>query len=171
MRCSVSRSLLSIVLVSAASGAALAATYYPRTFDPNQGGSVCYQRSYTDAVRRRNPGLKLTAISVERRSSVSDVKPNSKKLFGVTFGATTKAENYVANADCRHQGSVISCCVESDGGNFTITRSGNGVIIRTHHVSIEGIFNELDISSKKRGPIRSFTLRGHGNKACDAVFD
>jgi hypothetical protein len=150
---------------------ALAATYYHRIFDPKKGGSICYSRVYSDAFLKKHPGVNLKTISLERRGSVSDLTPNSKKKFGVVFGATTKAEDYQANADCKPQGSVLSCSVEADGGTFTILKAGKSVIIKTRSIVIEGVFKELEIVSKKGKATRSFTLNGSGKETCAAVFD
>ena len=171
MRYSFRKASIILALIAVLPGAALAATYYHRVFDTKRGGSVCYSRVYSDAFLKKNPNVKLTTLSLERRSSVSDSVPNSKKRFGITFGATTKSEDYSANADCRPQGSVISCDVESDGGKFTIMRSGKGVIIKTRRIEIEGFFKDLDISSKKGKSTRSFTLKGNGKETCAAAFD
>lgn len=157
--------------VVALPAAALAATYYPHIFDPGRGGSICYARSYSAAFLKAHPGVKLTWIWLERRSRVADGVPNSRKLFALNFGAITKAESYSAFAKCKPQGKTISCDIEADGGQFTVLRAGRGVIIKTRRIEIEGMFKELDISSKKGKPARSFSLTGHGPKTCDEVFD
>jgi hypothetical protein len=166
-----SQAVLAVAFLIAIPGIALAAVYYHRMFDPKHGGSVCYHRIYSDAFLKKHPDVKLEAISLERRSSVSDVTPNSKKKFGVTFQATTKSENYTALADCKPQGSVVACSLESDGGTFTFMRAGKGVVIKTRRIQVEGLFKDLDISSKRGKPTRSFTLKGSGTETCEAVFD
>jgi hypothetical protein len=148
-----------------------AATYYHRMFDPKRGGSVCYSRVYSDAFLKKNPNVKLVTLSLERRGAVSGVTPNSKKLFGITFGATTKSEDYTALADCKPQGSVLSCQVEADGGSFTIIRAGKGAVIKTRRIGIEGTFKDLRIESKSGKPARSFTLKGSAKETCAAIFD
>lgn len=171
MRSMLSKASLTIAALAILPAAALAATYYPRMFDTKRGGSVCYSRVYTDAFLKKNPAVKLKTISMERRNSVSDSVPNSAKKFRINFGATTKSEDYSADAYCRHQGNAISCDVESDGGKFTIYRAGKGVIIKTRRIEIEGVFQNLNIASVKGGTTRSFTLRGNGKETCASVFD
>lgn len=167
----ISKAVLASALVAVLPAAALAAIYYHPMFNPKKGGSVCYARIYSDAFLKKNPDVKLTTISLERRNSVSDVTPNSKKFVGIKFGATTKSENYEALADCKPQGSVLSCQVEADGGSFTIQKAGKGAIIKTRRISVEGTFKDLQIASKKGKAARSFTLQGHGKENCEAVFD
>lgn len=167
----VAKSFLASTILAASAATALAAIYYHPLFNPKKGGSVCYARIYSDAFLKKNPAVKLTTISVERRNSVSDVTPNSKKFVGIKFGASTKSENYEALADCKPQGSVLSCQVEADGGSFTIQKAGKGAIIKTRRISVEGTFKDLEIASKKGKAARSFTLKGHGKELCESVFD
>ena len=151
--------------------AAFAAPYYHPVFDPQRGGSVCHARIYSDAFLKKNPNVKLKTISIERASSVADGKPNTRSLFAVKFGATTKAEDYTANAYCKPQGKTISCKLEADGGTFVIMKAGKGVVIKTRRIQLEGFFKDLSIASAKGKPTRSFTLLGHGKKTCAAVFN
>jgi hypothetical protein len=171
MRNRTQKTIAALAVFIAIPTAAYAAIYYHRMFDPKHGGSACYCRTYSGAFLKKNPDVKLTAIALERRNSVSGVTPNSKELFGVTFGASTKGEDYKALADCRGQGSVITCQVESDGGTFTVQRVGKGAIIKTRRIAIEGLFKDLEIASKKGKPARSFTLTGTGKQPCAAVLD
>jgi hypothetical protein len=171
MRCSMRKASITLALIAVLPGVALAATYYPRIFDTKRGGSVCYYRTYSDAFLKKHPDVKLTAITIERRSSIPSGAANSKKKFGVAIGATTKTESYVADGSCRTQGSVLSCKLEADGGTFTVMRSGKGVIIKTRKISMDGFYKDLVISSKKGKPTRSFTLKGSGKETCEAVFD
>jgi hypothetical protein len=166
-----SRAVLAVAFSISIPGIALAAVYYHRMFDPKHGGSVCYHRVYSAAFLKKHPDVKLTTISLGRRSSVSNVTPNSKKLFGATFGATTKDEDYKALANCKPQGSVVACSLESDGGTFTVMRAGKGAVIKTRRIQVEGFFKDLEISSKKGKAARSFTLQGSGTETCEAVFD
>jgi hypothetical protein len=165
------RAVLALAFSVAIPGIAFAAVYYHRMFDPKHGGSVCYHRVYSAAFLKKHPDVKLTTLSLGRRSNVTNVKPNSNKLFGATFGATTKDEDYNALAYCKPQGSVLACSLESDGGTFTVQRAGKGVIIKTRRIVVEGLFKDLEISSKKGKPTRSFTLQGSGTETCEAVFD
>lgn len=153
------------------SGTATAATYYHPAFDTKGSGSVCYFRTYSAAFLKKNPNVKLTAISLERRSSVSDTVPNSKARFALTFQATTKEENYTAIALCKAQGSTVACTVENKGGTFTVVKGGKGVVIKTRRIAIEGFYKNLLIASAKDKPTRSFTLNGSGKKSCEAVFN
>lgn len=171
MRSSVLKLALSLATLSTLPAVALAATYYHPVFDPKRGGSICHARVYSDAFLKKNPNVKLTTISIERASSVADGKPNSRSLFAVKFGATTKAEDYTANAYCKPQGKTISCNLEADGGTFLIMKAGKGVVIKTRRIQLEGFFKDLSIASAKGKPTRSFTLFGHGKKTCAAVFD
>ena len=150
---------------------AFAAPYHHPIFNTKKGGSVCYARTYSAAFLKKNPNVKLQSLQLERRNSVADGKPNTAKLFAIAFGASTKAEVWTALAICKPQGKLIACNVESDGGSFTILRSGKGVIIKTRRIQIEGYFKDLEISSKKGTPTRSYTLFGHGTETCEAVFD
>jgi hypothetical protein len=150
---------------------AVQAAYYHPAFDPAKGGSVCYYRVYSDAFLKKNPNVKLKTISVERRKSLSDAEANSVKKFALTFGATTKSEDYTALAECKPQGSSITCNIEADGGTFILNRTGNGLIIKTRRIEIEGVLKDLAIVSGTGKPTRSFTLRGAKKQTCAAVFD
>ena len=165
------RYLLFAALVATLPGAANAATYYHPAFDTKGSGSVCYYRTYSAAFLKKNPNVKLTAISLERRSSVSDSVPNSKARFALTFQATTKDENYTAIALCKAQGSTVACTVENKGGSFTVMKAGKGVVIKTRRIAIDGFYKNLLIASAKDKPTRSFTLTGSGKKSCEAVFN
>jgi hypothetical protein len=167
----VSKAVLASTLIAMLPAAALAAIYYHPMFDTKKGGSVCYARTYSAAFLKKHPDVKLTTISLERRNSISDVTPNSKKFVGIKFGASTKNDVYEALADCKPQGSVLKCQVEADGGSFTIQKAGKGAIIKTRRISVEGTFKDLEIQSKKGKAARSFTLRGYGKEDCNAAFD
>lgn len=160
-----------LALASYSSQTVQAAPYYHSVFEPAKGGSVCYYRIYSDAFLKKNPNVKLKTISVERRKSLSDVEANSKKRFAITFGATTKSEDYSAIAECKPQGNVITCNLEADGGTFTLHRTGNGLIIKTRRIEIEGVFKDLAILSQTGKATRSFTLKGAKKQTCAAVFD
>jgi hypothetical protein len=165
------RAVAAATAIIAIPSLAFAAVYYHRIFDPKKGGSVCYLRTYTEAFLKKHPGVNLTAVTLERRSNVSDATPNSKKKFGITFNATTKTESYQALAECTPQGSIVSCNVEADGGTFTIMKAGKSVVIKTRRIQIEGYFKELEIVAKRGGAARSFTLYGGGKKTCEALTD
>lgn len=146
------------------------AEYFHPAFNPAKGGSICYYRTYSAAFLKKNPNVKLTAISVERGPSLT-VAPNSKNNFTVKFGASTKSENYDTFAYCKPKGGVLSCNVEADGGTFTLHRTGSGMIIKTRRIEVEGMFKDLAIVSKTGTATRSFTLRGSRWQTCAAVFD
>ncbi len=162
---------LTLGLLALQSSSGFAATYHHRTFDPKAGGSVCYSRIYSDAFLKKNPSVKVKTISMERRNSVSGSIPNSKKKFGITFGATTATEDYNSNAECKPKGNLLACQLENDGGSFTILKSGKTAIVKTRRITIDGVFSGLSIAAKPGAPNRSFTLRGNGKTTCAAVFD
>jgi hypothetical protein len=147
------------------------AAYQHPMFDPARGGSVCYARKYSAAFLKKNPNVTITTVSLERRNTTATGVPNKASNFRIVFGATTKAENYTADAYCKSVGKHVSCNVESDGGTFTLHRVGKSLIIKTRRIEIEGFFKELAIVSGKNKPTRSFTLFGNGKKTCAAVFD
>ena len=167
------KSALAAALLAVSAGSALAAAYHHPWFDTKKkGGSMCYWRTYSSAFLKKHPNVKLTSIAVEWRDHLSDSEKNSKKKFGLTFNAATKSQEYQALADCKVQGGVIACGVESDGGQFTLVRSGKGVVIKTRRISVEGDFGkDLEIASMKGKPARSFTLQGGGKKSCGEILD
>lgn len=147
------------------------AEYFHPWFNPAKGGSICYYRAYSKAFLKKNPNVKLTAISVERTSLASGITTNSKSNFVVTFGASTKNEGYEMHSYCRPKGAVLSCNVEADGGTFTLQRQGSGMVIKTRRIELEGMMKDLAIVSQTGKPTRSFTLRGSKWETCAAMFD
>ena len=150
---------------------AWAATTYQRTFDPKRGGSICYAREYSDAFRKKHPNVKLTSISLERRSTTSGGGLSSAKRFGLTLSASTVSEAYSAVADCKPKGAGFACSLDSDGGEFTVVRTRPNIRIVTRRIEIEGFYKDLEISSPRSRAQRSFELKGNKAQTCDEVFD
>lgn len=168
MRLILSKASLAIAALAMLPTAALAATIYQRTFIESHGGSSCYGRDYGPEEWRKNPNLKIGNIAVSREAKTLSQANSSSRRFGVRLDISTRSgAEYAALGECRPAGKHFSCTLESDGGDFRLLRVGRHLKLETRRIEIEGLVNNLEITSQRRGPTRSFTLYHEAGAPCD----
>jgi hypothetical protein len=82
---------------------------------------TCYARHYDEAHLAGHPGQRVTAISLSHTA-----EPHPDHELVLDFGFVLRNGNhYTANVHCRN----ARCSVEGDGGNFTVSETGDGLRI------------------------------------------
>ena len=131
--------LLNASLAAALSFPAMAAPAAAASLfrDWQAGGPHCYARTYDAKHLAAHPRQLLT------RFTLSDGPPGStleKGTLEVSLAFTVRGDKevYGTLGICRDGGASLRCGVEGDGGSFTVTRDGKGLLLRIKRLAAEG---------------------------------
>ena len=134
-----SRLILTASLAAALSLPAMAAPAAAASLfrDWQAGGPHCYARTYDAKHLAAHPRQLLTSFTL------SDGPPGATRAKGtleisVSFTVRGRKEVYGTLGICRDGGASLRCGVEGDGGSFTVTRDGKGLLLRIRRLATEG---------------------------------
>lgn len=137
------RSLRMIPAVAAAMAASpTLAGDYETWFAGKPGGVACYARRYDAAHLARHPRQKVVEIVLDFDARNAESEGNRPSRFSVGLGVRLVGPKawYTNAMLCNERATGgVACSLESDGGQFDLQPSGDGLEMRlTTEISIEG---------------------------------
>ena len=150
----VTRKILPVLILGLLAGQALAVSPIEAMF-PGKAG--CYARSYNASHLAKHPEQFVTDLAIIADASIAD------PMLGLWIGADLRGDiagHYEGYAYCESNGGSLSCGMEGDAGNFTLTPDKDGKIlleVGRYGMSFEGDVDFITLKAD-RGDDRSFVL-------------
>lgn len=164
----------SVLIISAALSLGLAAPGlagdYENWFAGKPGGVACYARLYDAAHMAAHPRQKVVEIELDYDAKNAESEGNRPSRFAAGLGVRLKGKKgwYTNSMLCNERAmGGVACSLESDGGQFDLQPSGDGLEMRlTSELSIEG--DDFIAFGGKTSDDNVFILKPAPQSVCDA---